>query len=78
MGCGEERGAGVAGDNFGNGERAKGGFADATESREKFGEAVFALGVADVEDRRLHGGMPDEDAGQLETGVAGYADDGEL
>src|SRR5260370_14710315 len=67
---GEKRGAGAAGFDLRNRERAEGRFANAAELGKQFREALFAVGVAHVEGGRLDRGRADEKARQLEAGVA--------
>src|SRR5882724_10323066 len=78
MGRRKERGAGVAGSDGVNRERTQRRFAPAAKLGEEFGEAFRAVGFAHVEDRRLERGMAKKNPRQLETGIAGDADNRDL
>src|SRR4029077_15340896 len=54
---GQEGGSRGARGDVGYGKRAERRFTNAAELRKQLGEALFVLGVANVEDRRLDGGM---------------------
>src|SRR6266404_4564208 len=75
---GEKRGRCAARDNLRHGKGAERSFANAAELGKKLSEAIFVLRVADVEDWKLHGGMAQENARQLETCVAGDTYYGDL
>src|ERR1700676_647186 len=78
MGRGEESRSGCAGNDLRDGKRAERRFPEPTELRKKLSEALFALGVAHVEDCRFDGRMTHKDARQLKSSVAGDTNHGEL